>query len=224
MQESILQIIYLLPALLLSLSFHEFSHGYVSYLLGDPTAKMQGRLTLNPIAHLDPIGALVLIVTRRFGWAKPVPINPGYYKNPRKGMMYVSIAGPGANILLAILFAIILHIVLWVNEIQYFVLLAENFYYLRYYYDVSDMLLIIFNMLRMGIIINLSLAVFNLLPFPPLDGSKILRGFLPRKYDQIFYTLEGPLGMMLIIFLVFTGLLGNIIIPVIYYGSRLLGF
>ena len=103
--NTIFELMLLIPVLLFSLSLHEFSHGYVSYKLGDPTPGNQGRLTLNPLAHLDPMGSLVLLITRRFGWAKPVPINPNYYNNPRKGMMLVSIAGPAANFFLAIVFA-----------------------------------------------------------------------------------------------------------------------
>src|SRR6056297_973397 len=115
---SLQEIILLLPILLFSLSIHEFSHGYVSYKLGDPTPKVNGRLTLNPLAHLDLIGSLVLIVTRRIGWAKPVPINPGYYNNPRKGMMYVGFAGPGANIFMAVILSFIFRVYLFVNNIS----------------------------------------------------------------------------------------------------------
>src|SRR6056297_2758463 len=115
---SIQELIFLIPILLMSLSFHEFSHGYASYRLGDPTPKLMGRLTLNPLSHLDLMGSLVLIITRRFGWAKPVPINPRYYSNPRKGMMLVGLAGPGSNLVMAGIFAIIFRTVMFFANIN----------------------------------------------------------------------------------------------------------
>src|SRR6056297_696116 len=115
---NIMELILVIPILLLSLSIHEYSHGYVSYLLGDPTPKANGRLTLNPLAHLDLMGSLVLIITRRIGWAKPVPINPRYYKNPRKGLMIVGIAGPGSNLVMAGIFAIIFRTVMFFANIN----------------------------------------------------------------------------------------------------------
>ncbi|MFW5985188.1 MAG: site-2 protease family protein [Halanaerobiaceae bacterium] len=200
--QSIVQIIVMLPIFLLAISVHEVAHGYVSYLLGDPTAKNAGRLTLNPIAHLDPVGALVLVITRMYGWAKPVPIDPRYYKNPRQGMMYVGLAGPGANFVMAILFSLI-----WMLMLQ--------FRLVSLYMNPQSIRGIIATMIITGIQINIALGVFNLIPVPPLDGSKILRGFLPRKYDRYFYMLEGPQGMILIFILLFTGILGGIIRPII---------
>lgn len=201
-QEQISQIVILLPVLLLSLSFHEFSHGLAAYKMGDPTAKLQGRLTLNPMAHLDPIGTLVLVLTRMFGWAKPVPINPRNFHKPRKGMMYVSLAGPGANFALAILFSFIWMLMQQVGLVTPFT-------------SVQSITGIISLMIITGIQINIALGVFNLLPVPPLDGSKILRGLLPPKYDRFFRQLEGPMGMMLLFLLAFTGILRVIISPII---------
>ncbi|MFW6282255.1 MAG: site-2 protease family protein [bacterium] len=200
MLPSISEIIFLIPVILLSLSVHEFSHGMVSYKLGDPTPEQAGRLTLNPISHLDPIGTLVLITTTRFGWAKPVPVNPRYYKNPRRGMMFVGLAGPGSNILLAFLFVLI-------AKLLGFIGLNVNLIFPRTAVEIF---------FQLAIIINLGLAVFNLLPIPPLDGSKILRGVLPPKFDKILYKLEGPGGMILIMVLAFTGILGKIISPIIF--------
>lgn len=187
----IAQFILLVPILLFSLSIHEYSHGKMADLLGDPTPKMTGRLTLNPLAHLDLMGALVLLITRRFGWAKPVQVNPRYFSNPRQGMMYVGLAGPTANILLAVLFSL----------------------FLKFFAIPFGLPRVIGMFLQIGVALNLGLAIFNLLPLPPLDGSKILRGLLPRKYDSTLQQIEGY-GPFILLFLVFTGLLHNIIGPI----------
>lgn len=213
-------IILLVPVLLISLSFHEYMHGRVSYMLGDPTPKAMGRLTMNPLAHLDLMGSLVLIITRRIGWAKPVPINPRYYDNPRQGMMYVGIAGPGANLLLAILFSLFIRILASVYGIGN----MQLNYLLKYiqYNGPENIPQAFFFMLLLGVIINLSLAIFNLIPIPPLDGSKILRGFLPPRFDKYFYKLEGPAGMVVIMILAFTGILGSFIFPIVTFLRNIL--
>lgn len=208
---NVTELILLIPVLLLSLSFHEYSHGKVSNLLGDPTPKMMGRLTINPLAHLDLMGSLVLIITRRIGWAKPVPINPRYYKNPRKGMMWVGLAGPGANILLGTLFAIVLRVYLSLSDI----VIKGGYIYSSGYTGNFAFTLIRFMILAISV--NFSLAIFNLLPIPPLDGSKILRGFLPPRYDRYFYKLEGPVGMIVLLLLAYTGILMAIIGPIISF-------
>jgi Zn-dependent protease len=207
--SSIQELILIIPVLLLSLSFHEYAHGKVSNLLGDPTPKIMGRLTLNPLAHLDLMGSLVLIITRRIGWAKPVPINPSYYKNPRKGMLLVGIAGPGANIILAVFFALLIHLFF---ELTGFTLKNG---YIYGYGEITGIIKTIISFLYLAILVNLSLAIFNLIPIPPLDGSKILRGFLPARYDRYFLKLEGPVGMILLLILAYTGILWKIISPVI---------
>ncbi|ADO77062.1 site-2 protease family protein [Halanaerobium praevalens] len=204
--NTIYQLLLLVPILLLSLSLHEFMHGYISHKLGDPTPKAQGRLTLNPLAHLDLMGSLVLIITRRFGWAKPVPINPNYYKNPRKGMMLVSLAGPGANFFLAALFALIARLVVFSSSANLYQLQMAGY---------SSLVETFFAFFQLAIIINLSLAFFNLLPVPPLDGSKILMGILPPKFDHYIRKLEGPYGMILLILLAYTGVLWGIIGPLV---------
>jgi len=211
----ILELILIIPILLLSLSIHEFSHGFASYKKGDPTPKMQGRLTLNPLSHLDPMGALVLLMTRRFGWAKPVPINPHYYSNPRKDLMLVSVAGPASNFALAVIFALVLNLV---------GVFLSGPLAMQMYTQPNTLLMVVIQFLNLAIIINISLGVFNLLPVPPLDGSKILRGFLPPEYDRYLNQLEGPMGMVLLLVLAFTGILGFIIGPIVRTFMQLLIF
>src|SRR6056297_1047019 len=147
--SNIMELILVIPVLLLSLSIHEYSHGYVSYLLGDPTPKINGRLTLNPIKHLDLMGSLVLLITRRIGWAKPVPINPRYYKNPKKGLMLVGIAGPGSNLIMAIFFALIFRVVIFFSNASSIGSIGVQ---------VSDLQYVLLRFLLLAVIVNLSLG------------------------------------------------------------------
>lgn len=204
--NTIFELMLLIPVLLFSLSLHEFSHGYVSYKLGDPTPQNQGRLTLNPLAHLDLMGSLVLLITRRFGWAKPVPINPNYYNNPRKGMMLVSVAGPAANFFLAFVFAMTGRLVVFFSANTLLQLQQAGY---------GNLVQTFFVFIQLSVIINLSLGIFNLLPVPPLDGSKILRGVLPAEFDRYIRKLEGPYGMILIMILAYTGILWSILRPIV---------
>ncbi len=169
--------ILLAPPILVALTFHEFAHGYVALRFGDPTAKMAGRLTLNPLSHLDPIGTIMLFVVH-FGWAKPVPVDPRYFRNPKQDMLWVALAGPGANMVLAFISGILLS------------MLGRGSLF-----GSHNMLLI---MLQYSLFINLALAVFNMLPIPPLDGSKVLRGLLPYQYQHIADQMEmyGPWALM----------------------------
>ncbi|HHV72682.1 MAG TPA: site-2 protease family protein [Clostridia bacterium] len=179
-----------IPLLLLSLSVHEFAHGYVADRLGDPTPRLFGRLSLNPLAHLDPIGTLVLLFTRRFGWAKPVPINPRNFSDPAKDTLLVSLAGPLSNISLAV----ILSLPFRFNLIKTYSLLVP--------------------LLVNGIYLNIGLAIFNLIPIPPLDGSKILAGLLPARYSYQLGIFE-RYGSVILAFLMFTGGLSKIISPLV---------
>lgn len=177
---------------LMSITVHELSHGYAAYKLGDPTAKNQGRLTLNPIKHLDPIGALLLFVVG-FGWAKPVPVNPYYFTCDRqKGMMLVSIAGPAANFILAFLCAILLHL------LERFDLLSN----LSYYFFLR------------AIVLNVYLAIFNLIPIPPLDGSKILAGFLPQATAYKFLSTMEQYGFLILFALILFNITDIILVPI----------
>ena len=181
--------------LFLGITCHEVAHGYVAYLLGDPTAKNAGRLTLNPIKHLDPMGTLVFILTRRIGWAKPVPVDPRYFKNPRKDMVLVSVAGPITNFVLAAMFYGL-----------YTALLATG---TSFSPSVQQTVLIpLVNIFAAGTLVNIVLGVFNLIPLPPLDGSKILAGFLPPKLAWQYLQIE-RYGFIILILLVMTGVFGK---------------
>lgn len=152
-----------IPVLLFAITIHEYAHARAALFLGDPTAKLAGRITFNPISHLDPFGAICLFLFN-FGWAKPVPVNPRYFRNPRAGNLRVSLAGPFANLGLALLMGIFIRNFLFPSELY---------------------LTILITMLLM----NIGLGLFNLLPIPPLDGSHVLESLLPynalAKYRQI---------------------------------------
>lgn len=176
--------LYIAPAALIAIIFHEVSHGLMSYWLGDPTPKEEGRLTLNPIKHLDPIGTLCLIVFK-FGWAKPVRVNPRYYKNPKWGMALVGLAGPLANYLTAFL--------------------SGLFLFLMIRFAPATMLTeIVCTFLMYVIMINVGLGTFNLIPIPPLDGSKIVGAILPEEayYQYMKYQKYGTfiiLGLLILL-------------------------
>lgn len=187
-----LSIINLGVSVLIALVLHELAHGFVSYKLGDPTPKIQGRLTLNPLAHIDPVGFLCLFICG-FGWAKPVCINYDNYKNKKFGTALVSLAGPCMNFIIALFAAFGLKFcsVLGVPQLI-------NFFY------------ILFS-------INVGLGVFNLIPFPPLDGSKILASVLPNKYYDTWMYLERYGFIILMVLLFF-----NILTPILSIGTGLI--
>lgn len=187
------RMIYVLPGILLALTVHEFSHGYVAYLIGDATAKNNGRLTLNPIAHIDPLGFLMLMFAG-FGWAKPVPVNPYLFDiDRRKGTLMVSLAGPASNIVMAILLTTIFGLFLRFTGI---------------YNSVVQQLFV------SAISINLVLAVFNLFPIPPLDGSKIVMSLFPSRFEQTFHELE-RYSFIILIALLFFGVIRRILFPIV---------
>ncbi len=183
-----------LPGILLGISIHEFAHGYAAYKMGDNTAQMQGRLTLNPLKHLDPMGFMCLLLFG-FGWAKPVMINSRNFKNPRKDDAIVSLAGPAANFSVAFLFML-------------FLKLADMF--LPY----TSLNQIIFEVLLSTVHINLVLMVFNLLPIPPLDGHHILGSIGGAKVWNFYYKYYDHLRFLMLLLIVFRGI-GRIIGPVI---------
>ncbi|SCY99056.1 site-2 protease family protein [Alkaliphilus peptidifermentans] len=196
-QFDINRIILTLPGILVALTLHEFAHAYTAYLLGDPTSKNHGRLTLNPIAHIDIFGFLMLMFAG-FGWAKPVPINPNYFKNRKMGTFLVSIAGPATNIILAILFTFALGL-----QLKYF----NN--------------TVFTNIIFYGVMINIVLAVFNLLPIPPLDGSKLLLAFLPDRFEDYYYQYQKYSYFLLLLLLFFNGI-GRVIGPIVEWVMDML--
>jgi Zn-dependent protease len=178
-----------LVALAVAITVHEFAHAYMADRLGDPTPRLQGRLTLNPLAHLDPLGTLMLLFVR-FGWGKPVQFDPFNLRHPRRDSAVISLAGPISNFVLAILCAIILHI-----------LLASRLALLSS--PISGTLLYLFiALLQPIILLNVGLGVFNLIPIHPLDGFKIVEGILPEAYAKQWKELESY-GMIFLLFLVF---------------------
>lgn len=195
--QSVYNMLIALPAILIALTFHEYAHGQVADWLGDSTPNYQGRLTLNPLPHIDWIGFFALMFFH-FGWAKPVQVNPNNFKNVsvKTGMMLVSIAGPLMNILLAFVAMITLRLLSFNPELGTY----------------SGNLSALIQMLIPLVQINIILAVFNLIPVPPLDGSKILAGLLPDKGTRFIYSLE-QYGPILLLLLIFTNLAGKIIWP-----------
>ena len=201
----------LVPALF-GIICHEVAHGWVAYKLGDPTAKYLGRLTLNPIKHIDPVGlgvfaATALLTPFAIGWAKPVPVQSRYFKHPREGMVFVALAGPVTNLLVALLCAVILK---FANNLESAGLFAS-----------SLPLEIVQASARMGIGINCALAWFNLMPVPPLDGSHVVGGLLPASLADQFQAL-GRYGMIIIMVLLATGVFGRVIFPLIRQTARLI--
>jgi Zn-dependent protease len=183
-QDPLAFVLLVIP-LLFSIIIHEVAHGWVAYRMGDSTAKDMGRLTLNPLKHLDPFGTLMLFIVG-FGWAKPVPVNFYNLHPRRKGLILVSSAGIAANILLAFLFEMLLKVI----PIRY----------------AGTWVIMVYFMVQ----INITLAALNLIPIPPLDGSKILLGIFPNQTSKI-YSLLGQNGFIVILLLLFTGILNPVI-------------
>lgn len=186
-REYFLSLIISIPGLLLAISLHEFAHGFASYLMGDKTAKYQGRLSLNPIHHLDLMGTLCMLLFH-FGWAKPVPIDSRYYKNRKLGIIVVSLAGPFANFLIG-----------FISCLLYFTIVFNPF-------SNARLMGFILEILKYSMHMNVGLMIFNLIPIPPLDGSKVLLEFLPYRARGFFYRYERYSSLILLL-LVYMGTL-----------------
>ena len=193
-------IIYAIP-ILFAVTVHEVAHGWVACKLGDQTAKLLGRLTLNPIKHIDPVGTILVPIVLKlfggfiFGWAKPVPVNWHNLRKPKRDMAWVAIAGPTANLLMVLLWAGLLKLILITNEATIGPVLA------------------LLEMAKVGVQINAFLMILNLLPVPPLDGSRVLTAVLPPRWAYRYNQLE-KIGLVIILLLLASGLLLKILLPV----------
>lgn len=182
-------LLYRIPALLVAITVHEYAHGRVSEAFGDPTPRWSGRLSLNPIRHLDMLGSLMILLVG-FGWAKPVPVNPNYYKNPRRDMALVGLAGPITNFVTAIILG------------------RLGFFFLTGPLGSSDLAPILGDFLIWIVLINIALGLFNLVPIPPLDGSKVLAYFVPDRLLPAYWQLE-KYGILILLLVLFVS--GNIL-------------
>jgi Zn-dependent protease len=206
--ETILSTVLSLIAVFMAIVFHEVAHGLVAARLGDPTAKSGGRLSLNPLAHVDPVGTILVPLTLAvlrifapqtvlFGWAKPVPVNPNYFRNPFRGMLFVALAGPGANLVLGAAAAILGRLLFFaIPDLGMTLILREGL--------GANALHAVFFVLGMFVIYCVILAAFNMIPIPPLDGSRVLTYFLPPSGRKAMLSLE-RYGFMILIAIIFLG-------------------
>lgn len=189
----------MLPGIIIAMSFHEFAHAYVAHKMGDDTANQMGRMTINPVSHIDPIG-LVMLLVGGFGWAKPVPVNENNFYRRKTGIFLVSLAGVAMNILIAILAIIIYSLTYQFVPGQEYEMVMDNIAW-----------------------INIAFAAFNLMPIPPLDGSKLIVAFLPASKRFIFYQYE-KYGLILMILLISTGVSRYLLSPIVLGIIRLINF
>ncbi len=198
------------PVILLSLTVHEYFHGWTANKLGDPTAKMRGRLTLNPIAHLDILGTILMFIVG-FGWAKPVPIDPRNFKDPKKDTILVAIAGPLSNLAMALAAGLALRFM--IPKMVSGEISSEGIY------SVIAIILIL------TLVYGIALAVFNMIPIPPLDGSRVLYGILPNRYAYAYSRFE-PYGVFFLfaLFIFGGGIFKYLLVPLSYLSVMLSGY
>jgi Zn-dependent protease len=196
----LMNIVTMLPGIVIGLSFHEYAHALVAYKLGDDTPKLQGRVTINPLAHIDPIGFLAILLIR-FGWGKPVEIYPGNFKNRRRDSILVSLAGVMMNLFIAIFFTLALKLLLAVVGIDFFIAGMGNSIFMMIYYVIF---------------INLMLMVFNLLPVPPLDGFSIVTEVFNLRKSEFYYWVSNK-GFLILMVLIIFNITGLILTPAINF-------
>jgi len=207
MEEFFLKLSIMLVPALMAITCHEVSHGFVADKLGDSTARRQGRLTLNPIKHMDIIGTIMVFIIG-IGWAKPVPVNFNNLRNPKKDMIWVAAAGPITNFSIAFLSAMLMRLVIWLTK------------------GIANAPMELFSkpvilMLAFSVYINLLLGIFNLIPVPPLDGGRVAVGLLPYRQAVTYSRIE-PFGMIIIILLVFfTNIFDILLLPVLNFAVHL---
>jgi Zn-dependent protease len=216
--ESIQSILVWALPVLTAVILHEIAHGYVALRLGDPTAKSMGRLTLNPLRHVDPVGTvllpLMLVLTNAgfvFGWARPVPVNFGLLRHPKRDMVIVAAAGPATNLVLAVLSALVYH---FLGGLSFD---AEGSFTGIAFAVLTPLAL----MAYASVLINIGLAVFNMIPIPPLDGGRVVTGLLPRAPAIAFAQIE-RYGLLIVMALLFTNTLDRIVGPVLHVMVRAL--
>lgn len=191
--------IFVIIALLVALTVHEYAHARVAAYFGDPTPRLQGRLSLNPLVHIDPLGLIVMVIAK-FGWAKPVMFDPRYFRNVRKGIFWVSFAGPLVNFLVAFLSLLAFRVL---------VLFTDNDFVLQ--------------LVRYNFIYNIYFGLFNMIPVPPLDGSKVLMMLLPYEAMRKFERIE-PYGFWILMVLILLGVVGKVLMPLFYFISGAMQF
>ena len=203
LHKTIQEIAILTPPFLLALTIHEYAHGMVANRLGDPTARLQGRLTMNPLRHLDPLGVVAFLIMK-IGWAKPVPVDARYFKKPRRDIILVSIAGVAANLGLAIASGMAARLLLPLGPILGMAIFWP-----------------LLQMVAASVWINLMLAIFNLIPIPPLDGSRVIANLLPYELARRYDRLE-PFGFLLLLALFYTGIIPRVMVPIITFAQALI--
>ena len=208
LEDFILKTLLTAPPILFALTVHECAHAWTAYRMGDPTAMMLGRVTLNPLKHLDPVGTLALFLSGMFGWAKPVPINPRNFRNISRGLTLVALAGPLSNLALAAFFAGVYKLLL-LGGMTIVSSVGPAVYKP------------VFMMVELSVLLNVSLAVFNLIPIPPLDGSRVLSNFIPARQALAYARFE-QYGFMVLMLLIVTGVINRIVSPLVYLTAGLL--